>query len=223
MNRRKFLASTGLAASSLLIHPATASAAPGISGKKRKMALVGTGIRGVNMFGRDLVRQYGNYIELVGLCDINPGRLKFADSYIGANCPTFTDLKELIRKQKPEVVIVTSEDSSHHTVIIQAMEMGCDIITEKPLTIDERKAQEILDAQERTGRNIIVTFNYRYPPYRAKIKQLILDGLIGDISTVDFHWNIDHSHLTRYMQRWHGYKDHGGPCGFTKPPTISTW
>ncbi|ASB49715.1 Gfo/Idh/MocA family oxidoreductase [Alkalitalea saponilacus] len=210
MDRRKFLASTGLAAGSLLMNPVNSVAARRTPGKKRKMALVGTGIRGVNMFGRDLLRQYGEYVELVGLCDINPGRLRYADGYIGANCPTFTDLEEMIRKQKPEVIIVTSEDSSHHTVIIKAMEMGCDIITEKPLTIDEGKAQEILDAQKRTGREIIVTFNYRYPPYRAKMKQLINDGLIGDINTVEFHWNIDHSHLTRYMQRWHGYKDHGG-------------
>jgi predicted dehydrogenase len=210
MNRRKFLASTGLAAGSLLIHSTASAAAPTRPVSKRKLALVGVGIRGVNMYGRDLIRQYSEYVELVGLCDTNPGRLKFAEDHIGANCPTFTDLEELIRKQKPEVVIVTTEDSSHHSIIIKAMEMGCDIITEKPLTIDEKKAQEILDAQARTGRNIIVTFNYRYPPYRAKMKQLIQEGLIGDITTVDFHWNIDHGHLTRYMQRWHGHKDRGG-------------
>ena len=178
--------------------------------KKRKVALVGTGIRGVTMFGRNLLRDYGQYIDMVGLCDINPGRLKFAHEYIGAQCPVFTDLKELIRQQKPEVLIVTTEDSSHHSVIITGMDMGCDIITEKPLTIDEDKAQEILDAQQRTGKKVIVTFNYRYPPYRAKMKELIMSGLVGDINTVDFHWNISHNHLMYYMQRWHGHKERGG-------------
>ncbi len=212
MDRRNFLANTGIAAGSLLFNPlkSTGAAAKPANSAKKKLALVGTGIRGVNMFGRDLINDYGEYIELVGLCDINPGRLNFAEGYIGAKCPTFTNLVEMIEKQKPEVLIVTSEDSTHHTVIIKGMEMGCDIITEKPLTIDENKAQEIYDAQKRTGRNIIVTFNYRYPPYRAKMKELLIEGLVGEINTVDFHWNIDHSHLTRYMQRWHGYKEKGG-------------
>lgn len=211
MNRRKFLASTGVAAGAIIVNPITGMAASNNpKSKKRRIALVGTGIRGVNMFGRDLLKNYSDYVELVGLCDTNPGRLKYAAGYMGVTCPVFTDLEEMIRKQKPETLIVTTEDSAHHLVIIKGMEMGCDIITEKPLTIDEVKAQAILDAEKRTGRKIIVTFNYRYPPYRAKMKELIMSGLVGDINTVDFHWNIHHSHLMFYMQRWHGEKDRGG-------------
>ena len=210
MDRRKFLTSTGLAAGALMVNPVKSMAASKNKGKKRKFALVGTGIRGTNMFGRDLVNKYGDYVEIVGLCDNNPGRLKYASDYIGAGCPTFTDVEEMIRKQKPEVLIVTTVDAVHHEMIIKGMEMGCDIITEKPITIDEEKAQAILDAEKRTGRNIIVTFNYRYPPYRAKMKELIISGLIGDINSVEFHWHINHSHLTLYMQRWHGHRNKGG-------------
>ncbi len=211
MDRRKFIASTGVAAGALMVNPVTGIASnSNPKGKKRRLALVGTGIRGVNMFGKDLIKNYGDYVELVALCDTNPGRLKYAAEYIGVTCPTFTDLEEMIRKQKPETLIVTTDDSTHHKVIIKGMEMGCNIITEKPLTIDEGKSQEILDAEKRTGKNVIVTFNYRYPPYRAKIKELIMSGLIGDINTVDFHWNIHHSHLMFYMQRWHGEMNRGG-------------
>jgi len=209
MDRRKFLASTGLAVGAMMVSPLA-----GVSGQiepqktirgKRRFALVGTGIRGVNMFGRDLMRDYGQYLNMVALVDINPGRLRFADGFIGAGCPIFTNLEEMITKQKPEVLIVTSDDASHHEIIVKGMEMGCDIICEKPLTIDEHKSQIIIDTQERTGRNIIVTFNYRYPPYRARLKELIMGGLVGTINTVDFHWNINHSHLMRYMQRWQAY------------------
>jgi len=212
MDRRKFIASTGIAAGALLVNPAqgVASRRNPPAPRKRRYALVGTGIRGVMMFGRDLVRDYGQYIDLVGLCDINPGRLRFADGFIGAGCPIFTNLEELITKQKPDALLVISCDSSHHEIAIKGMQMGCDIIVEKPLTIDPVKAQAIIDAQAATGRNVIVTFNYRYPPYRAKMKELLNSGLVGDITTVDFHWNIDHSHLMRYMQRWHGESHRGG-------------
>lgn len=214
MDRRKFLASAGLAVGAMMVSPLA-----GVSGQtepqktirsNRRFALVGTGIRGVNMFGRDLMRDYGQYINLVALVDINPGRLRFADGFIGAGCPIYTNLEEMITKQKPDVLIVTSDDASHHEIIVKGMEMGCDIICEKPLTIDEHKSQIIIDTQERTGRNIIVTFNYRYPPYRARLKELIMGGLVGNINTVDFHWNINHSHLMRYMQRWHGHTISGG-------------
>ncbi len=58
------------------------------------------------------------------------------------------------------------------------MELRCDVITEKPMTKDEEKCQEILDVQERTGRKIRVTFNYRYAPHNTKIRELIKDGII---------------------------------------------
>jgi len=93
MDRRKLLASTGLAAGAimmaLLAGLASQSGIADPLSHKRKFALVGTGIRGVNMFGRDLMRDYGQYINLVGLVDINPGRLRFADGFIGAGCPIF--------------------------------------------------------------------------------------------------------------------------------------
>jgi predicted dehydrogenase len=211
MNRRKFIKNTSvLTAGAMFVNPANNLAGFYAPNSRKKVAVVGTGVRCIFMFGRDMLQDYSQYIDLVGLCDINPGRLAFAKNFIGTNCNTYTDLDEMVRREKPETLIVTTEDSAHHEVIIRGMELGCDIITEKPLTIDEGKAQAILDAEKRTGKNIIVTFNYRYPPYRAKIKELLMSGLVGDVLSADFHWNLDHSHLTRYFQRWHGESNRGG-------------
>ena len=212
MDRRKFIASTGAAtAGALLVNPLQGMAAANSPGRARKrLGLVGTGVRGIGMFGRDLLRNYSDYVELVGLCDINPGRLKVASEAIGAGCPVFTDLDEMITRQQPETLIVTTTDAAHHEVIIKGLERGCDIITEKPLTIDEVKAQAIIDAERKSGKRVIVTFNYRYPPYRAKVKELIMSGLVGDVRSVDFHWNIHHGHLQQYMMRWHGESNRGG-------------
>jgi len=215
MDRRKFLANAGLAAGAIMMSPLAGLGSQSgkttpSNRKKLKLGVVGTGIRGVMLFGRELLRDFGDHVELVGMMDVNPGRLRFADGFVGAGCPVFTDLREMIRKQKPEALIIASVDSVHHQNIIDGMEMGCDIICEKPLTTDEHKAQAIIDVQKRTGRKMVVTFNYRYPPYRAKMKELIMGGLVGQINTVDFHWNINHSHLNRYMQRWHGEMQHSG-------------
>lgn len=205
LSRRDFMVTTGKVSAGILAGGALASA-QGVVGasKKPRFALVGTGVRGVAMYGRDLVRGYGDYLELAGICDSNPGRLAYASEYIGAGCPTFVSLEEMLSKVKPEWLIVTSWDREHHTNIIEGLKHGCNIICEKPITIDEKKAKMILDAEKQYGKKIFVTFNYRYSPHRAKLKEMLMEKIIGDITTVDFHWNINFPHLRLYMQRWHG-------------------
>jgi len=211
MSRRKFLASTGAITGAALLSSApvnvnaneTAAAKPAAPVKKMKVALVGTGSRGNGMWGRDLVQAYPDYLTFVGLCDKNEGRVKTGKEMIGADCPTFTDFELMMRETKPDLLIVTTMDSTHHEFIIKGMEMGADVITEKPMTTDEVKVQAILDAEKRTGKNCRVTFNYRYSPHRSKIWELIREGEIGELTSVDFHWYLDTSHGADYFRRWH--------------------
>lgn len=177
---------------------------------KMKIALVGLGVRGVSMFGRDVQRAYGEQIEFVGLCDINPGRLEVGKKYIGVECPTFTDFDAMLRSQKPDVVIVTTVDATHHLFIIKALEFGANVITEKPMTTDEVKCQAILDAERKSGKKVIVTFNYRYSPHRQRIYEILHSGEIGTVTSVDFHWYLDTSHGADYFRRWHGLREKGG-------------
>lgn len=214
--RRKFIETTGAAlggslfTSSILSKPISKTPAKRKRNEKMKIALVGTGVRGVGMYGRNLVNNYGNNVEHVGICDTNPGRLEYAHSYIGADCPMFTNLDEMLEKTNPDRLIVTTWDWEHHNCIIAGLEHGVDVVCEKPLTIDEEKCQQIIDADKKYDNDIYVTFNYRYPPHRSKVKELLMNGAIGDVRSVDFHWNIDHAHQKRYMQRWHGESQRGG-------------
>jgi len=218
MSRRKFLASTGALTGAALLSSApvdvkaseTANAAPQQAIKKLKVALVGTGSRGTGMWGSDLVRTYSDHLTFVGLCDKNEGRVKVGREMIGADCPTFTDFEKMMRETKPDLLIVTTMDSTHHEFIIKGMEMGADVITEKPLTTDEVKAQAILDAEKRTGKKCRVTFNYRYSPHRAKMWELLRNGEIGELTSVDFHWYLDTSHGADYFRRWHRLKECSG-------------
>ena len=181
-------------------------------GKKDKLrvTLVGTGIRGSSFWGKRLVDEYTEILEFVGLCDINPGRLEYSKNYIGANCKTYTDFNLMLNQQNPDLIIVTTVDSTHHQFIIKGLESGYDVLTEKPLTTDETKAQAILDAERKSGRNLIVGFNYRWSPYATKIKELLANNTIGKITSVDFHWYLNTYHGASYFRRWHGYKDKGG-------------
>ena len=208
LSRRNFLAMVNMiAAGSLLSSPLQAMMP---EGRKLRVALVGTGVRGISFWGKRLVEQYSDILEFVGLSDINPGRLEFGRQYIGASCPTFADFDEMLAATHPDLVIVTTMDSVHHKYIIKGLDGGCDVLTEKPMTIDEDKCQAILDAERRSKKKLIVGFNYRWSPYPTQIKALLAEGTIGDIVSVDFHWMLNTYHGASYFRRWHGQRQYGG-------------
>ena len=147
ITRREFVASsTKVAAGAVLLGqmPTIMTAQPRV--QKRRLAMVGTGHRGTGMWGTSVLSSYGDIVEFVGLCDSNQGRVETAKKMLGASCPTFTNFEQMVEKTKPETVIVTTVDGTHHTFISKALEMGCDVITEKPLTTDEVKLKHIIDA-----------------------------------------------------------------------------
>lgn len=209
MKRRDFLTTTAgvTAGASMLSGPVGAAVA---SQKKKRLAMVGTGVRGIGFWGKRVVNNYGDIVEFVGLCDINPGRLELAKSYMEVNCPVFTDFDKMMAETKPEMVIVTTVDATHHKYIIRAMELGADVLTEKPMTTDEIKCQAILDAEKRTGKKCTVGFNYRYGTLFTAIKEQLAKKPYGEITSVDFHWYLNVYHGASYFRRWHGERDKGG-------------
>ena len=209
LNRRAFLGTSGaFVAGSLMASPLARYAIS--KGEKVKVVLVGTGVRGTSFWGRTLVEDFPEILEFVGLCDINPGRLEYARQYMGVDCPVFADFETMVKQVKPDLVIVTTKDSTHHEFIIKGLDMGCDVLTEKPLTTDEDKCQAILDAERRSKNKLIVGFNYRWSPYPTKIKELLQAGSIGKITSVDFHWYLNTYHGASYFRRWHGLRQAGG-------------
>ena len=183
---------------------------------RKKYAIVGVGGR-ARMYYSAIAGKYKDTCELVGLCDVNQVRMDLANKAMqeefGAkpvNTYTFDRFEEMIRTEKPDIVIVTSIDRTHHIYITRAMELGCDVITEKPMTIDEVKCQTILDTIKKTGRNLRVTFNYRYAPHNTKVKELLMNNTIGDILSVHFEWLLDTNHGADYFRRWHRDKRNSG-------------
>ena len=90
------------------------------------------------------------------------------------------------------------------------MERGVDVMTEKPMVIDEAQCRAVLDAEKKTGRKVVVTHNYRYAPKHQKIKELLMGGEIGKITSVDFNWFLDTSHGADYFRRWHRLRSKSG-------------
>jgi predicted dehydrogenase len=169
------------------------------------------------MFVDSVASRFKEDCELVGICDTNPGRLAYYNRYIvrelgGEPVPAFAadDFDAMVRQTRPDTVIVTTVDAFHHEYIVRAMELGCDAITEKPMTIDAEKCGAILGAIDRTGRELRVAFNYRWRPGCTLVRRLLQEGTIGDIVHVDMEYLLDTDHGADYFRRWHRQKDKSG-------------
>jgi predicted dehydrogenase len=210
VSRREFVKTAGsaIAGTSLLgVAPAIAG---GAAAPKRRYAIVGTGDRAQGMWGRPVLRQYSDVVDFVGLCDSNPKRAEAARQLIGADCPTFTSFDEMCDKAKPDLLMVTTVDAFHSEYIVRALDRGIDVLTEKPMVIDEQQCQQVLDAEARNKRKIIVTFNVRYAPKMGVVKELLMSGEIGRVLSVDFAWYLDVYHGADYFRRWHRLRNGGG-------------
>lgn len=215
MDRRGFVKTLSIAGLGLGLSGTVASAVTAESTKKKRYVIVGNGGRS-RMYQNAIEKDYSDYAELVGVCDINPGRVELARARSIANKASVppgypsSEFNRMIVEAKPDYVIVTTVDQFHDEYIVRAMELGCDVISEKPMTTTAEKCQRIIDAKRKTGRELRVTFNYRYSPPRSQVKELLMDGVIGDILSVDFHWLLNTTHGTDYFRRWHSNKKNSG-------------
>lgn len=208
MERRTFMKFTAAAGASLMLHPFESFAIP--PGKKIRLALVGTGACGSSLWGRELIKTFDKVTEFVGLSDINPGRLEHVKKLMGISCPTFSDFEQMLRETKPDYVIVTTVDATHDEFIVKALNMGVNVITEKPMTTDEVKCKRILDAEKKSGKKVTVAFNYRHSVHAMQVKELLAQNRVGKIVSVDFNWYLNVHHGSDYFRRWHGRMAMGG-------------
>lgn len=182
---------------------------------KTRYALAGAGHR-AQMYVDAITGAHADRAELVAIVEPNPVRAAYYVDRIvdaGAQPPRTAgpdDLERVIRDERVDRVIICSRDDLHAELIVRSLDAGADVVVEKPLTIDAESAARIEDAVQRTGRRVVLTFNYRYSPRNSALRQVIQDGTIGDVTSIDFSWMLDTNHGADYFRRWHREKEHSG-------------
>ena len=184
--------------------------------RKKRHAFVGTGGRAL-AFIEPLVTTYGERNALVGLCDLSPARMAYYNELLvrdlgHAPVPAYTAdrFEAMLAEQQPDEVFVCSMDSTHAHYIVRALEGGCDVITEKPMTTDASQCAAILAAVASSGKRLRVAFNYRWAPFRTRVKELIAAGTIGRIHSVNLEYLLDTNHGADYFRRWHAHSECSG-------------
>jgi predicted dehydrogenase len=195
-----------------------AAFAPASPGARRRYAVAGTGHR-AGMYVDAMTGDHAEVAELVAWLDPNPGRMDYYDQHAGRRLgggplglPRYRpeQLKRMVAHEDVDVVVVTSPDRTHADLVVRALDAGADVVVEKPLTTTVDGCRAITEAVQRTGRDVVMTFNYRYAPRNSSLRQVIASGEIGEVTSVHFEWVLDTVHGADYFRRWHREKEWSG-------------
>lgn len=166
------------------------------------------------MFIRPMLETFSAHCEIVGLLDADPGRFencfrKFS-SLKGLPCYLPDQFDQMILETSPDVIIVAGTDYTHADFIVKGLEHHLDVISEKPMVTNGAECKRVLDAQARSKGKLYVTFNYRYAPIHTRIKELVLEGRVGKVTSVDLNWYLDTYHGASYFKRWNRKRSNSG-------------
>lgn len=186
----------------------------------KRIVVCGVSNRAMGMFIEPVLRYFSKENEIVALldndrkrCDICKG--KYPEL---AHVPVYPpeEFEKMVDETKANTVIVTSRDDTHVDYILRGLALDLTVISEKPMVTTAADAKKVLAAEESSNGEVIVAFNYRYNAFHRKIKELILDGKIGRVTSVDLNWYIDTYHGASYFKRWNRMRKYSGGLSIHK-------
>jgi predicted dehydrogenase len=173
--------------------------------KKFKIGIIGTGMRTIFLINEVLKRKE---LEVVALCDINQDSLDMTNSY-KIDWTTYTDYKELLKREDIEGVIIASPDYCHEEQAIAAFEAGKHVFLEKPIAITVDGAKRVLQKRDESGKTLLIGFVLRYNKIYKKMKEIIDSGIIGELKTAWILHSVG-AGSDWYFHDWHGCMDNTG-------------
>ena len=166
-----------------------------------KVIIIGCGARGCETYGR-YFKQTGN-AEIVALCDTNVNKLNsFASEFGISSDMLFTDWKKVFELGKiADAVVVANFDQDHYQVAMKAMQLGYNLLLEKPISSNLQECIDIRNYAE--SHNLLVTVCHvmRYTSYYRYLKKLIADGEVGELMGIEQTEDVGYWHMAHAFVR----------------------
>ena len=176
--------------------------------------------------------------ELAGVCDIVKERADTAA--VRLHVPAFRDAADMLRQLGPDICGVTTGGyeygSDHYEPTMQALEAGCHVLGEKPISNEISKAEEMVALAREKAVCYGINLNHRFTPLARKAKDWVEQGRLGHLLFVNmamwiknpaevspwFHIKALHPHTVDVMRYFCGDITHV-QCFATKAPGRSIW
>lgn len=156
-------------------------------------AVLGLGSRGI-MYGTRLSKQ--DDVRVVACCDKYANKVEIARQRWGVpenNC--FTSDEEFFAQGKlADAIVIATQDRDHYAHAMRALDLGYNILVEKPLSPDINECLELEAKAREKGLKVLVCHVLRYSPYYRKIKEIIASGVLGDIVAIKHDENVSYWH-----------------------------
>ena len=166
-----------------------------------RTALIGLGRIGWQLHIKEITKHDG--LSLCAVVDLNPARLEEARELYGA--VGYLNYREMLEKEKPEMVVIASPTIFHEEQAIAALKAGADVLLDKPMTIGMESARRIEAAVKETGRKLVVFQPHRSYVLAVAAKRIISGGKLGKLFEVN---RIDYDYIRR--NDWQAFKEFGG-------------
>lgn len=170
------------------------------------VSIIGCGSRGCDAYG-SLINTQKDKFKIETMCDVNPVKLEKYGALFGVPAEKrFTDENEFFKEKRSDLLIISTLDKQHVQQCLKALEIGYDILLEKPITDDEKECYELLAAQKKYGGKVLVCHVLRYAPAFVKIKELLDGGAVGELVLIDSieqvtYWHQAHSYVRGNWRR----------------------
>ncbi|MES2775193.1 MAG: Gfo/Idh/MocA family oxidoreductase [Bacteroidota bacterium] len=178
-------------------------------GKAITAITLGAGNRG-NVYG-NFAAEHPDEIKIIGVAEpVKFRNDKYAKIHKIPESNRFTTWEHVFNQPKfADAVIITTPDRLHYGPCMKALEMGYDVLLEKPISPSEKECRDILNLAKKNGRIVAVCHVLRYAPYFVKMKELLAKGAIGEIISVQHLEPIEHTHMAHSYVRgnWHNSKE----------------
>ena len=153
--------------------------------KSFTVAILGCGNRGT-VYAQNMVAQEPRKFTVVSVCDHNPQQLvKISQMMPLEEKNLFTDEEIFFQEKRADILIISTWDKDHVHQCIRAMELGYDILLEKPISDSAEEIDLLLKAQKKTGRKIVVCHVLRYSAGVNLLDKVLKTGVLGKLITID--------------------------------------
>jgi len=184
---------------------------------KLRFGIVGVGDMGNGHIDGVVLSEYG---ELAALCDPAGAacldrRRQYPECYKTPipTVPIYTDLQEMLDSEKLDALIIASPDSTHREYALMAMERGIHVLCEKPLTVTDAEAADLVMAEKKYGVRAFAGQICRFAPAFMKAKELLEAGEIGELFCVESQYRHN-CHANLAADNWRRFPPrHATACG----------
>lgn len=164
--------------------------------------VIGAGDRGARAYA-PYALEHPHEVNIIAVAEPNTNRrnkMKDTHDLQEGNCyDTWQDI--LAQEKIADIAIICTMDRDHYHPTMKALELGYHVLLEKPMSPDPKECIEMEQAALKYNRQLVIGHVLRYTDFWSKIQEVIADGVIGNVASIQLNENVEIMHMSHSFVR----------------------